>query len=1724
MSAHAVTCVNHLVDEFRRFMRTSYHLADPHLRAQFESHVDEADVLVKGPYVTLAQDFLAGRRLREIASDKRLYSLNWPFGDNPLYTHQEQAFIKADQEDRNVVIKTGTGSGKTEAFLLVVLAGVLKLRDKGVEGTKAILLYPMNALVNDQLKRLRDLIRDTGVSATFAMYTGESERVAHTLGEPLEGNELIQRAHIRKTPPDIILTNYKELEFMLVRNDDRSIFTEALHYFVLDEIHSYRGALATEIACLIRRLKARCGLDKGALRCIGTSATVSEGAGGDKGLVSFVTGLFGEKFESTDIVGEILVERKESDSSYIPPFPKLDKVTLTDFDVEDEANVAELAEYVTGKDLPPEGSLTGRISATLQGNEVIALLEESCSSPQSITELADKLAERFTAAAELSKEERQTLVEVYLLLGSIGTEDDPPILRPKLHTFFHGVYDVGLCMNPSCRFLVKDGSDECPKCHSTVRPAALCRTCGQDFVKVRFPEEGDGPPVANDSFRSDESTGFITPKVHIESDEEDSEDNSDKEDVTGRSHGRRRETAARARLLPKWVCHACGMVHDDEVEACENCGVRGSVTEQLVMRGKGNTCPVCNSTYTRGDIITLLRSGAASTTSLLATHHLDRLKGDDRKLLVFSDNRQEAAHQAGYMNDRHRQFAIRHAIERIARESPNGVSMPDVPELLLTQFQHMGLTRKRLTRDEKTKWIYTLQFEAAGEFCRATHQRISLENLALVEVQYEFLQDLKREKNFVEICKESEIETETGLRLVRAILDKIRRSRAVDFPFFQEYIDPSRDKWAMLQQDPYNLAVPERERGPVFFMLDRSESARNSVGGYRFQAFVKDSPRGGISAIPKIVQRAGINETTRDKWIREVVRLLQQLEILVTPERLPPRVRTAIGGGRPLQIASRVMRLVPANLGYRCQRCRIWHPFKGEACYSTKCTGLASDLKEEQADPDHYYVRLYTANAPRRMLAAEHTAQIDADQRAKREKAFAQEGSLDVLVCSPTLELGVDIGPLMTLMLRNCPPVPANYIQRAGRAGRRLRIGFVSTFCGMGSHDRHCFEDPAWLVRGDFFPPSVRLTSGLVVARHIRSFVFERILEGLSPEYTFPGMMSEFVDDLDSPGALDLSRIEPALVEIKNSEAELVKEASTVFTLEDNGGDFVSDVISAMPAEIRRTLNNWFRQIQRVYQEFEYYRKITADRRAKQKASARERAYRELTVDRRHAYVLNFLSNDGFLPSYQFPTDTFNLDPGVQDTPTLYRPAWIALFEFAPGNLVYANGHKLKSIRAFFEGQSRLTSGDSGSLEASGRVRSFCFCDTCGFASEEVRNDCPRCKTSISKVMDVAFIESYEAEESTQITAAEEGRERTYFQRKESLLQTEDSSIIVYPYQFCHLELCRHSKIFVTNWGKRASFDTEGERFLLCHTCGKHRSSTLTDKQVRKWDEEHAKRCSGEVKEFILGYEFLADALVLAVPKHLLALSDRETFGRTMGTSLVRGAMELIEIEPDELAFFHQPAGDEGMEIIFYETAPGGAGYLTTLANNLLDWARLSIQRLQGHGCAKACYRCLKSYRNQPFHEQLDKTAVIDALFQLSCGKMTKEPHGAKRNDALKLSEQWLVKNTSVPTENTVIEQKLAEAMKNAGRLPEPVAQREFKDGDRLVTVADFAYEKEKIAIYCDGFAYHGDKETLAKDAQKRNFVQSQGWSVLTFWGKTILTHPERCEEQIWQVYRTRKL
>jgi len=1750
VSPNIPQAVRHLITQYRRFLRTSYRFLDPSLREQFEEHLDRADVIVKGPYVTLARDLALGETLAALAArgalDRELLGLRWAFGDGPLFRHQQRA-LEAGRAGRSFVVTTGTGSGKTEAFLLPVFDGILRRKREGVRGVQAVLLYPMNALANDQLERLRRMTRGTGTSLSFALYTGDSETASARLREDPSETERVSRVQIRRDPPDILLTNYKQLEFLLVRHDDRDLFTPALRFLVLDELHSYRGALATEIACLIRRIKAHAGLTPGQLLGIGTSATVASGERGADLLARFATALFGEELATADILGEAYVPPAASRTTWVPRPPRLEEEELYRLDPASDAAVVALAEKLTGRRCPGAGAVADRVAGVLDGNAIVAAIEQACERPCSLDDVAVAVRERFPDREALSLPEVRREVEAYLMAGSVGTEDDPPRLRPKLHVFFHGVYDVGLCLNPECRSLVPHGGAQCPRCGAAARPAALCRTCGQDFVKIRFEGDDESQAVGTGDFYSGARTAFLTHRLHDLPHEGEEDEDGTRPDGDATPPARPRRTEAREApetLVPVQVCAGCGRL-GATAAACPVCG--GQPVEMHIHRGPLHTCPACGDRYTRGDIVTPLRTGTASTASVVATHHLDLLRGDDRKLLMFADNRQDVAHQAGYTADKHRAFVLRHVIATQVREAGgNGIYLEELVQRTFDSFQAQGIIKRNPSRPEREQWLLSLRYEIAMEVSQYARLRASLENLGLVAVDYEGLDALARRDDLHEAAVQAGLEDGVAVNLVRAILDTIRRSRAVAFDFFQEYVDPNRQgKYRLLEEEPYNVRFPEHCRKPQGYALDRPEHIRKSA---RLIGVFQENPRAGqLTALQRLVARVVGGRAGAETFLRRIVAILLDPEVglLVTVRNFPIPERERTPGLRALQLEpSRVFLRAPAE-GFRCNACQTWRPYALPTCPTPRCT--QGSLHSEPLELENYYVSLYSERVPQRLRVAEHSAQISGEDRADRETAF-KEGRIDMLVCTPTLELGVDIGPLLTVALRGAPPTPANYVQRVGRAGRRMRIGFASTFCAGGAHDRHAFEVPEWLVAGEFEPPMLRLENPYIVHRHLRSFLLENLNARL------PQILGDLLDDPQHPTTWDRERLRPLFDEVRAHHAALTSRLAAVMALDRAQGRVkrfddaeCGAVAAGFERELMRVLGDWWQRVEQVEHEFGEFSRVGASRDDMKKAAARQRAFRELTSDRDRAYVLNYLATRGVLPAYQFPIDTFSLDPGVVDTPTIYRAAAIAIEEFAPGNFVYANGHKLRSIRVLYAGGPGRSAGTQGrsSAESSGRLARLHRCSGCDEVVDETRNSCPRCGDPLASGVDAVYVDAFEAEESLRISSDEESRQRERFEMLESLLAPSQQGAMLYEYPFAPAEYQSLATVLVSNWGRTDSKSGEGQKFFLCPECGRHlpydpMSPALADK-AKRWLEGHARLCQGSPVALVLAYRLQTDCLVLNVPSSF----DVEKVGTkrlspllaTLAEALQVGAAELLELEPGEIRSFLRPATKEGLadQIVFYETVPGGAGYVAEMARRLPGVAEAARGRLYGHDCKKACYLCLKHYRNQGWHASFDKDRVRDTLLLLAqqepvAGTQCSPGTGVTildrmlRDRAGEATTGGAVDSKTGRYRKGAIEEPLAAALAAIPGLPAPDREHEVRDpaSNALITVPDFTWADPKVAVFCDGFAVHGNRDTLELDARKRNWLQAHGWAVLTFWGRTILKDPLRCAREVADLHASR--
>ena len=469
VALNPVAYTENVVRSFLRYQLTAYPFADPGLHSQMREllSLDQTrrSPLLKGPYVSLSRPFCDGSAVESLVAEGLLHphlGERIPKNITHLRSHQEQA-IRAIVAGRTTLISTGTGSGKTECFLYPIVSQCLKLRDEGARsGISAVVVYPMNALAEDQLMRLRGLLAGTGVP--FGIYVGKTPEGEADVagvrlpagasradyearlrraqrdgsGETVYPAEEVCSRQMMRTPgrqPRILLTNVKQLELLLTRQQDIQLFADGrLDFLVFDEAHTFTGALGAETACLIRRLRAFCGAAADRTTCVATSATIVDHESPDAAR-GFASRFFGVPAEAVETVGEDYEEEVWAEPRYTPVGPGqdaadiLDRCVLAVDDEEDPDAAVRSAYRALSGDSLPAGDWPGALHAALSRSELVFRLNEELRTPRALDELPPALE------GHLARPVTEAEVLAWLTLGAAARKNDRPLLRPVVHGF-----------------------------------------------------------------------------------------------------------------------------------------------------------------------------------------------------------------------------------------------------------------------------------------------------------------------------------------------------------------------------------------------------------------------------------------------------------------------------------------------------------------------------------------------------------------------------------------------------------------------------------------------------------------------------------------------------------------------------------------------------------------------------------------------------------------------------------------------------------------------------------------------------------------------------------------------------------------------------------------------------------------------------------------------------------------------------------------------------------------------------------------------------------------------------------------------------------------------------------------------------------------------------------------------------------------------------------------
>lgn len=1782
-----ITYSEKLISDFLRYQLTTYPFTDERLHTQMRALLSleqtRATPLMRGPFVSLSRSFLQGPGIDDLVRKGILHPHLAALAPHPnVYGHQAQA-IESILSGKPTLVSTGTGSGKTECFLYPIISHCLKLRDEHAPpGVTAVLVYPMNALAEDQLGRLRQLLCGTGIS--FGMYVGKTKakaaevkgiRLPHGASRAdydarvrtlhaekrheavLPPEERASREEMR-TPgkqPRILLTNVKQLELLLTRHQDLELFDGArLDFLVFDEAHTFTGAMGAETACLIRRLQAYCGKTPGQTVCVATSATIADPEHGQKAGRDFASRFFGVEAKDVTIVGETYEEDLWADqrtpTGPLPGNPAVQLQTILDavaaVEIEPTPRDAILLlktafQAITGSKLDVhrwQESLYERLAA----NEVVYLIAEALKTPRPLDELVRALGQRL---GRVVPEEE---IVAWLALGAASRKNGRPLLRPVVHAFVRGLGGAVVSFpeeHEGLRLWLSREDAAAADHKQTCLDVMSCTTCGQHYFMHfvtdfeffgKYPGGGEAIQDRIVWKPLDEKAGgkrvVLLDRLANDSDDEDLDDEEP------------RNTA------PVFLCRFCGALHPKMRPRCDGCGRPGKLVPLLAVGqhedepGKLRSCVACASPG--GNRLGMYREPArpvrAQTVAdvhVLAQsmiHYAER-----RRLLVFADNRQDAAFQAGWMADHGRRFRLRSLMFEQMTKRPTSVgdlagalddlleADDDLSRALVPEIWRVDPKESTGTRHATMRRRY-LRMQVLRELVTGIKQRRGLEPWGRMLVEYHGLS--AQLPFFQSWGKRLAIEPEKLLQGVATLLDHTRRHGALHDShtrMFSQY-------WHESDREISHGWIPLTRGGPKGLGLRRT--ADDKPG--RVMQWLGN--RGGTTARQAALNWGMIADDV-EAFFEELWKLLtsQELGILV-PVKLTGRRDEALPGARgAYQIDVDKLLLHTHHGHYRCTTCRRRNlrPTPKMACPAWRCKGFLTRAEESLEDYDLMVLdQRFAMVRPR-----EHSAQVPEDQREMLERAFKGQSELvNTLVSTPTLELGVDIGALDAVLMRNVPPFPANYKQRAGRAGRRHRMAVNITYASLARHDRAYFAAPLKMLDGTIDPPRFNLNNQPMVRKHVHAVVLTALYrlvrsKGLPADeqaglertlaHCFPTQIKTYLFDEDEAEHVrhvpfDMA---PLGALLGKHEGYLLAEIESVFAYGWPPLDYMvvePHMQRAYVTEMAEGLSEVIRRLEsRLRWALEQMARLDEVRSKKGTLDPEEDALRDRCdrmikrlkgKDRRSrrdaegfddTYTYAVLAAEGFLPGYGLDGGAvvgyYNVTrfiPGTRDW-ELRRAHALALREYVPGNLIYANGHRF--LPRFFHLQPQLQPTlfqvdlTNGAIAEVGLGH-----DASGLGLGSLTLAAvPICDVDLPHQSYITDDELFRFQLPVTILGYEQKRHGggTAFVWGERHVTSRAS---------VQLRLVNIGATSVVQHHSRLGYP-------LCLVCGMSRSPLASEKDRDEFVKEHLGRC----KQPVHGAGFFADIVADAFGLH--GCTDLQQ-AYSVAEALRQGVSDVLDVELGDLQLlaFGRP-GETACDILLYDPMPGGSGLLQQVITRWKEVVAASLAFVEGcpSDCASACIDCLLNYRNAFYHPQLDRKKAAECL--RGWGDSLLHSHGIP---PLLPAAPSSARPTNRP------EAILLFMLERAG-FANIKPQHPIDLGKPLgTTTPDFYLEDpsgryDGICIYLDGMstANHGNEATRRRDDAIREELRNRAYEVMTIqYGQ--LTDPQSMRNYFYRLGR----
>ncbi|MGC8904896.1 DEAD/DEAH box helicase [Thermus sp.] len=1630
-------------ESFRGYAESFVEPRNPRIADFLRKGVEEEDLLWREPFIAQKRRYRLGKSVDELIREgllppeiRPLLRRNPEDFQDPTpfhpYVHQEEA-LRAALRGESFVVATGTGSGKSLAFGMPILAHALRERRPGV---KAVLVYPMNALANSQYRDFA--LRLHGSGLRIALYNGETPRTREEgqalrerlgLERTVSDAEVLSREEIRENPPDLLLTNYVQLELLLTRREDRLLFPPehrgVLRYLVLDEVHTYAGLRGADVALLIRRLRQHTGAGEG-LQVIGTSATVDRG---EEAIRRFAESLFGAPVAR--VIGETLEDPPPLDLSGLPE---------------------ELKEAVRAR---PGGEARVR--------RVVLFLEGALSEPKTLGELAQELAK----AEGVPEDQARAEVALGLRVGAATG-----YLIPRIHAFYAQAPDLTATLDLVGLSLKGERNLKGRPAY----PVVFCRNCGQEYLVARL-EKGRYLPGPSLMEPSRKEVRYLRPGFWHPEKEPLPEDWLDEK-------GRVRRD--RAGLVPQ------NLTLDPFTGEAQEGGVPVALLPYPFQ-----FCPTCQVAHSRrgGEIRKLAAFGLvgrSTATDLLLLSTLATLPEEERKVIVFTDNRQDAEFQAGHFQDLFRKVLFRQTVLEVLERGPAFLS--ELGRQVYEVWQRSDPRREAQALydpfgPEGRAYQELLSLAAVLEATRNTQPHLkNLEAAGLVRYRYRHLEDLVREEG---VWKGLEAPEEVRRDYLAGLLDLARRRGAIAHPL----LNPFHFRYQV--EEPLAAYPHEVFVEPVgAALLLEARPPRPPRFGHAFRLYGDRRP----SLFEAWTMRAlNLPREEAQALLRRVVGALKDARVLLPVEF-------------PAYGKERVQGLALSPTAILLEKTEGRYLFCPRSTYTGQLYALrlspeypAQALEEREVHP--FYEALYRRRPfPAPLEARAHSGQVPGEERRKLEERFRNpQDPLSLLVATPTLEMGIDIGALSSVFLRNIPPSPASYAQRSGRAGRKGQPALIQAFAGALGHDAYFYRYPEKMVRGTIQAPRFLLDNPRLIQAHVRALVLEVLAQW---DLSLPRTVAEALDYEDQGHAFPLRPgfLKPFAEGIARHKEAILEAVRGAFRQEMARfpwftEDLARSVVEGFLADLDRELDPWreeYQDAQARYAEF-----ATRLGHMGPKNPLFEEVRGEVDrADRQRRFLVEmelrgYLETRGFLPNYAFgrATASAELVTPSGEVRRLERPTFIALTELAPGNTLYYGGRRYHLNRLAL-------------LPRPEAFRPAKRCPSCGHV--EVEGSCRACGASLAAeppTLKLLPPPALLGLPQRRITSDEEDRARLGYEVE---WDWRPKAPKAYRSGEVRLLYEHNAEVVALNKGLRAWFLEEEDTplqggFVYCKRC---RRFLLTEKELEEhpWKEGKEGRCPAGGQEadlergVVLEARAESDVLALEVPLPPgVPPEKQEAFYLSLLAAFRKAALVVLELADDELFGFLQKTsgGRAPYRVVLAEGYEGGLGALAALAawppeetpHPLKELAATALKLMhQGeeNACERACYDCLMDYGNQAHHALLDRTLVLDffAELQEALFREEREEEACPGLGALQalceseLEKRWLL-----------------ECCRRGLPLPEE-AQRVLDLGGTH-TRLDFFYRKG-IGVFVDG-PPHEDPERARKDRELRGRLALLGVPYVVF-------------------------